>query len=840
MRNMKTSKTLLLLSIAFLGLPLAGCGPTTNASSSQNGNSSANSGSASQTSTQASSALSSQDAKVVASIKIYGPLRKTSFYQGDTVDYAKLAIRTYNAANTVIATIAYSGHESDFTYVPFDTSAVSAERTFSVTYTDPTSKKTFTDSFTYAVLENNLVPAQWTENASWTAFNASLNSVSSTKPGFNNGQFNNAFMTKSDFYVGNKNSINLFPVVKGKKASGTDSTLSVMSSVDRGITVTLKDSLGTVLNLSDYFSETAQNDLIKKGVVDFNDDKTGVFNLIFTYDASTDKNAFPDILYKLHIVDGYNVSDSKSLAIMYNDDRSTTTGDYLANAKRIPMIEAWKKANNIPTGVAVNSVVVQKDLVINKADLPTYYVWGEGEDNDPVSDSMKGTLKDWEFIYYHALTDTNPNFNLYGNYHKISCGDDFPYVEESENGQNGTAPAEGTTISGHTCLFGGWSRYTDYPTKQNFKYTIQDLAFTGKTGVSDNKTGVNFSTHCGIIFIKPNYDCDIDNCVINSVFIGEVNGGYYNNKSDYRDVTTTWNNTRVHDTYSAMLFNWSAGTIASTNCEFAHCGGPIVINQPNATPLATTAADELAGRKGAWIKFDKQTVLDNYVSGTGGWFDSYAGATTYVAQLKGMNPLLEAGIKKTFLDSENKLNLISVNMTTSEGATSFKEGSLDGGTFIGDQKIINYEGGKDTLDAGVVAAAGGDQGAAFAAALYSTDIGVSLMNATGTTVKNSDGTSTTTANPFFKFVGDTSEQFGMLTVGTDGQVNGMVNAKYYVTQQEADKAFTSDISSAKYVGVYGFGTGYSDATATPTYYHGSWKGCNDFGLVFSISDYKTE
>jgi hypothetical protein len=41
------------------------------------------------------------------------------------------------------------------------------------------------------------------------------------------------------------------------------------------------------------------------------------------------------------------------------------------------------------------------------------------------------------------------------------------------------------------------------------------------------------------IFFKPTYDATIENCLVNTAFIGEVNGGYYDSATDYRDCKTT-------------------------------------------------------------------------------------------------------------------------------------------------------------------------------------------------------------------------------------------------------------------------------------------------------------
>lgn len=803
-RKLMQKKLKLLLvvsSLAVSGIVLASCHPTKNQDSSNS----------------ASSAPSSSavDQKVSA-ISLKGVFQALSYYQGAKVDYSLLEINLLNSANKVIDTLKYSEHSDVITHTDIDTSAVAEGLIFKVTY-QAKGETAVSVSLTYRVLENDMTPSQWVESPLWTSFTASNSAANATKDG------RNSFMTQSNFYLGNKNSINLFPKVTGKDHLGHYGT---MASIDSGVSVTVKDSKKQDVSLDSLFSASAKEALLKQGEVDFNDDVIGTYTLNFAY--GNDTTAFPLIAYTVSVVDGYNISDAKFLSIINNEpDGNIGWATDVGGTDIKTRIDAWKKANDIPTDVIVNNAVIQSDITINKADLPSYFVWGEETDHQPVSDSMKGTLRDWAYLYYKSLSTDHPTFNLYGNFHKISLGSDFPFVEEDLDAHNGTAPKTGTTINSHTCLFGGWNADAD---RGAYHYGIQDLAFTGNTGVSDKAED---KTKGGVIFVKPTYDATISNCLINTCFIGEVNGGTYDSPTSYRDCTTKWVNTRVHDTQSAQLFNWGAGTIEATDSEFMNAGGPIVINQPKEFDLSSLSAAELEARKPANVILDASCHLENYVTGQGGWFDFYQGASAYVNNLKQMDPLFTSVLQKTFLKTDSadpsitRMNFIALNMTTSDTATA-QEGSIFGKTSIGGKDIINFEGGRDRMLT-AISKASSDGGLSYQQALYTSDVGTTFMAQSTSNV----------GNPVFKMVGTKQENFGMLTADSNGNPNGLVNAKYYATGAtvDADKAFDNDAKSADYLGIYAFGTGYSLAATDPSNFL-KWKGCNDFGLVLGFSDYK--
>jgi hypothetical protein len=739
----------------------------------------------------------------------------TIYYQGTTVDYSTLQIQTYHGT-TKLATLKYSEHSDVISHTDIDTSKIATGLTFTVTYS-PAGETPLHVDHAYEVKVNDMTPYQWTENKTWTTFNAASKAANATKDG------RNSFMESSLFYLGNKNAINLFPIVTGKDHANHFGT---MNEIPTGVTASLTDSKGADVALDNAFSASAKSALLTKGDVDFNDDVTGQYTLSFSY--GTDTTSFPKISYLLNVVDGYNISEAKMLSIINSEPNLDSGFAADAGGKNVKTrIDSWKAANNIPTDITVNNAVIQDDITIAKADLPSYFVWGEEADYMPVSDSMKGTLRDWAWLYYKNLTATNPTFHLYGNFHKISLGSDFPFVEEDEGPKNGTAPKTGTTISSHASLFGGWNADSDRGT---YHYYMQDLAFTGNTGVSDKEED---KTRGGLVFFKPTYDATIENCLVNTAFIGEVNGGYYDSATDYRDCKTTWIKTRLHDTQSAQLFNWGAGDIVAQECELMNAGGPLVINQPHAYNLNGMSTEDIANRKSANVIIDDKSHLENWVTGQGGWFSFYQGATSYVDQLKTMDPLFNGYLGKTFLKADatdssiKRMNFIALNMTTSS-STDALEGSIYGSTVIGNQNVIDYEGGRSTMLAAINNAEN-DQGAAYQKALYTTDVGTTFM-----AQSPSDP-----ASPVFKMVGTKGENFGMLLADSSGNPNGLANAKYYATgaSVDADKAFDADAKTATYLGIYAFGKGYKLAATNPANFL-SWEGCNDYGLVVGLEDYK--
>lgn len=756
-------------------------------------------------SSSSSPTISSSESMVAVAIKIYGPLSATKYYQGASVDYSKLQIQTLTASGKIVETLAYSQNQDKITHTDIDTSTVATGRVFSVSYKANENAVEMTANINYDVLINDLTPIGWHANKRWTDFVSEEIKDIKTSP---DGTHPSNFMKSTDYYLGNKNALDLFPIVNGRDHFGN---VAVMSSISSGVTVELKDSNGAALALSDYFGESDLANLQTRGLVDFKDDKTGVFTLSFTYPSGA-VSEFAKIDYKLTVVDGYNVTTAKELAVMTNSSDATYK----------TINDPWKAANNIPN-IQVDSIVIQNNLTINKADLPPYSIWGKSDlDTQPKSTSCIDTLKDSQWIYGHFLDKDHPTFSLYGNLFKVSCGSDFPYVEET-TACDGTHLPEGGVVNSHTALFGS-NKYNDYDSasdKSVFKFTIQDLSFTGNTGVSDKP---EMKSKGGVIFIKPNSDSLIKNCVISEVFVGTVNDGSYDSPTSYRRYVSTWDSTRIHDTFSAQLFNFVCGDIVIKNCDLYHSGGPLFINQAPSVNLAGLSETDASKIPGSWIRIDSNSSLDNYVSGTGGWFDIYDGATALVAQLKGLNPAVMAASSKTFLalsgPNQDKFNFISLNMSTGEGVDQTKSSGLFGGTVIAEENPVDYNGGRDVVLAGVNSAQS-DGGASFAASLFSTDSGALFVSQN----KPYNGV----CPPVFKM----NKDFLMPTADAQGNITGLANVKYYVTGLEDDKKMSPDGKTAKYLGIYGFGN--ADGLSVDPMSYMTWGGSNDFGLVIALS-----
>ena len=134
-------------------------GNDSSSSESGKGNSSSEKGKDSENSTD-----SSEEDIAVASIKIVSGSIATLYAEGAVPDYSNLAIDLFNAGENKIKTLKWADNKSSITYTEIDTSEVSSDKVFTVTYKE--GDKTFSDSLTYEV-KNNYTLDSWAANANY-------------------------------------------------------------------------------------------------------------------------------------------------------------------------------------------------------------------------------------------------------------------------------------------------------------------------------------------------------------------------------------------------------------------------------------------------------------------------------------------------------------------------------------------------------------------------------------------------------------------------------------------------------------------------------------------------
>lgn len=762
--------------------------------------------------------------KTITAAKIVQASVSSKYYLGDTVDYSTIQINLLNSDGFVLSTIAAT--DAAITHSTIDlTSETGKTGTFDFTITYTSGTLTLSDKVSYTVYtsEQKATPTGWVASPAYSSYLNSRNSTSAVKDGTTS-----SFMEKSAFHLGNYNAVNLMPVISAADSQGNPTTYTRLYDT----TVTLTDGNDNPLILSDYFETTDIEKLSTTGDVNFKNTVTGDFKLIYSYSGSADKTKFPDITYAMSVVSGYNINTASDLFVLNN--ATSDKEESSINGKLD--LTAYREAHSFPKDDNGNYLtfangVFQADITITKDNLPSVYLWSKA---DGCIDDVVGTYKDGSYLVHFVPSDANKTLNVYGNYHKLTIGDDIPKIVTPVGDTGGQAKASGTAhVDSHAAIFSDFiwkgevsSLGDNY--NENVGMTVQDLFAVGNQGITDS----DLSYQGGLIFMKNFFGkSTIENCITNKFFLSAINGP--TDFSIANNAVVSFNphlnviNSRASDTYSCSFFNYDVGTITITGSELRNAGGPLIFNQGH----GYTATDVSGGlTQDKWepanVIVDADTVLENKVSGTGGWFAIY-GVETALATLMNLNSLFQAK-SKTFVtvdNSVNKMNLLALNMVESASASA-TAAAMCGGTTIGVEPIVAYQNGKSTLEAGIANAAS-DSGAAYQQALYTTDYGLNYM------LKNG-GTTT-----FFKTMKDaTTANFAAVyaTDATNLSTYSLVNPKTFLTKQATDGVVSTDFYKKGYMAIYTMGSDLGGDASDPTKYS-AYLGSNAYGVVTTLDDY---
>jgi hypothetical protein len=714
--NKKTFALSSLAAASILFVALASCGTVVNSSSNPTGSSSTPTSSSSQPGTSSTPSSASTDDKKVAAIRVKTGTLASSFQLNykviDATIFEDLVIETLNAGGTKLGEVAYADAPSAFSHSDIATGALSGSSSYLLTY--KSTDGTFQVSVSYKVIY--AVPNSWAPNKTYTAFTSSLKAVSSAKNIQSGEKY--PFMEATSFYVGTQNATSLFPVV-----TPDDEAVTYIDTLDPSkVGVSLTDDKGTALTLSDYMLEADVALLKSKGQVKFIEGKTGSFKLTLSY-AGGAISTLPNIVYDIKVVDGYNINEAKDLFVLNNDDVDGDEAGGEGPKANDALIRKWKEDKGIPFDRNYHVGIFQKDIVLGKDDIPTNYIWDSTRDGSLAA--LDGSLKDFSYLVKHTFLTTNSadelNFAVYGNYHKLSLGTDFPYV--IREGLDAAGGITGKMVEGHATIFGSTSQWVgdDVPLVHKASVKIQDLQGIGNEGVSTDSDGLN----TGVLFFKPWVDSTVENCVLTNYY----NTIVYANPYPEKEIQPVGNiiASRLNNTFNAGIFNWNSNKIEISNSEIMNAGGPLIFNQSSRafdyTKLGITS-DISTKSVTATIDVDSSSYLENWVAGQGGWFKQYS-AESEVTSLKQVNLLLmpATGLKSSFLDNmsvdpstfaQGKINLLVLTMLNGSGIGA-ATGACLAKVNINSTPVVDYDGGRiDTL----TKLGGGDP-----SGLYSTPFG---------------------------------------------------------------------------------------------------------------------
>jgi hypothetical protein len=810
--------------------------------------------------TGSSTSTSGQTQSAVTSIGLKTGTLRLTILLGSTVDYTKAEIELMDANKKVLETVTFSDHR--LAHSRIDTSKLGSG-TFDIFFKDG-SNATVKASYTYEIKgeEDIYTATNWEMPSLYTKFTAIDKTVSAAK------DLSNNFLEHSPFYVGTENALNLMPIVHATDEDDNDVEMTKL----RGMVVklTTQADTATELNVDDYFEADDKATMLLSGLVKFKKSVKGDFVLTFTYPAGV-KAAFPDLSMKISVVDGYNITQAKELALINNikatrviknlegKDEDITQdkdkGEYAA-------VEAWKKAKGLPTldsTDGIDNFIIQDDLTLTLADVPDFFVWQDkpAAEGGPIYQTkgqnvgqVIGSLKDWQSIYHHRFEEGHTEFNLFGNYHQLSLGDDFPTIATTSNtGEKQDATENNGVISGHTTLIGG----DDEDYFAGATETVAHLFATGNEGVSSTTS----ETKGGILFYKPETMHSVcENVIANSFFTTIVASGSWRGQSmdnakatdPIRKPVVDFNKVRFHDSYSAMIFTYGPTVVNVNDSELWNAGGPLIINQGDAwdlTKYGTFSSNPKTDddRQSATLNIDKNTKLKNLVTGEGGWFKTY-GAESAISTIKGLSGLMKNQFGKTIIQSDEgneKLSFLVLDFGKGETGTGKDMGSLFSKVVIDGKDYVNRESGRSTVEAAFTTyatdaqkAAAGDTAAAarldaekaqYQGSLFNTDFGATWIGQYG---------NGTTSLPIFKTMGTTNHYMTVFS-GT-GPIGTVQNVAVAAAGGTVDTTIPDDAKTGDYMTVY-YNLGYETGTANPsTAGLNAYAGSNAFGLLFGYYD----
>lgn len=641
----------------------------------------------------------------VNSIKIDESSINTSYTLGQEITdvYYNDLLITLNKSDNTTQNLLYRDNKNSIKITkPIETSKV-GEFDFEVSYTYTLNdvETTLTDSIKYSVKEktntDDAIPTNWTYNVNYANYLSKKENAS-----FENDGTSSFISNEGKFYIGNYNAVNLLPTINCIIPS--TGSVSTLSELPDGVEISLEsqDSTPDQLALDDYFTQDAIDNLKPTLSIKFKDELDASLprdvTLVLKYTNSTDEDSFPELRYNITIVDGYNITDAKELILIdnYYSDENT-----LSMKKEVLNNDSLEDAK-----FSFENFVLFNDVSIELEDLPERVIY-KSENYESLPKELNNTLKDWLWVYAHTPTSATGNCTIYGNYNHIALGETFPYILTESN--SSTAPtlpdSSATAINSHTTLFGN---PVSSPENCSYQFRFFDVSITGNQGVleTDQRNEETGLLEGGLLLTKFKNNLLFNNTVVNNFFTINVNdgpGGKDALGENGNQPTTSIKDSKMFDCFSTMLFNYSESKTEVEHSILSNSGGFLFLNQANPygdSNNKTWYGTDPSKIKGTIINIDETTILDNYVTGQGGWFQIY-GAQSAIASLKNLiNPGFEK-YGKTFTKAEGDyelFNAIALNMNSNMESAEPLGSGMVAQINIGDDISIDTTGDKEKVD----------------------------------------------------------------------------------------------------------------------------------------------
>lgn len=589
----------------------------------------------------------------VESISIVPSSVSQTVYQGETYNISNLQIVvTYK--NGLTATLNYADHHDGADAIgvsTIDTSNLGTENLVATYKGISSAAVVVSIEKTYTILGFSNPSFVTTYNANKVNANTYNKTGSTGTKGF--------AITNNEYLVGTNNNFVFSPIMQIKTKDNDFIVASEYRAVfkvyictnETTLTYNLLEgeSLEQYVTVDEYnhtlkFTEAAEGNLFKISVLPY--------GMTASEAAEIEAKEF-----EFRVVDGWNAYTAKDISLIDN----TNAKNKWAELKTEAELELSKN---------IRRIILHTNISIKDTDIPQIHFLTDASKipADPGEEDYKraygslidSTAEDKGFIYKRTLAN-GETFEIEGNYFTLSAQDLSLVVTQEGDDDVLKIFKKDEALTVHTALFAFLGNTSNLEGEKS-DVKMNNIALYGNTKKSEDATlsgGVIFLKTWGTAFTAEN---NLSQCwFISYMFEG-------NTEVDQTCVRTM-KNVNVFDAYNTMLYVWGTNDLRIENCVMIGAGGPVMI------------CDHVDNNKttgeGGYISNVKVTnsILESYVAGTEGWFNTYTGSGALVQSIKAMNQLVtkESGGNTLCDEGGTKINLIAIYKSSSaEGLTSSK------------------------------------------------------------------------------------------------------------------------------------------------------------------------
>ena len=391
--------------------------------------------------------------------------------------------------------------------------------------------------------------------------------------------------------------------------------------------------------------------------IDFDASAIGNSYKISVYPLQIDEDEIEEETqtYLVDVIDGYNITKEEEFSMLdtTGNDFVYETGGDLKNTKS--QWEAYKEAHGIDKNLHPSTMILHKNLNINKSAIPSNLFYNEsdavaGEWNELERSRSIGSLKDR--VYLYAKT-TAGNVNIFGNYFTIDWST-LPLVSRPD----GVSQTE-KKLNSHSSfvrLYAG-------------SLNVEDVNIIGNSHVAKTDDDIKFDGGIiGFKFCDNSVSGTFKNILEHGCYIGLMSEG--GTSADPAGISVE--NSKFYDNNNCFLYNWG-GPMTAKNSLFEGCGGPVVIQDHTGVNVDVPDPNFHEFGPGQYLMHGHvpQTVfedctINNYVIGTESWFKSF-GADMIAPTIKQMSDTLyqaNPSAGRTFAFDTDQKGVITQTATT--------------------------------------------------------------------------------------------------------------------------------------------------------------------------------